>query len=249
MHARFSLVAVSGLVLLAIATGAPWAWAQAGVDIFVTPVPNLPFTGVINVERSFVQLDGSIVNVKTIRDIGRDGRGRIYNESRMLVPVANTKTPQLMQIHQYDPQTRISTILNPQDRTFSTRTVSLPPSTVPPALLYAAPMGNSLPQSEFTKEEDLGIHDMEGLPVHGVRETQTIPAENGGTGKEIVITDENWYSDDLRINLIIKHSDPRTGSVTMTVTQVIRTEPDSARFEIPDGYKPTGTGTGRETDK
>jgi hypothetical protein len=247
MHARFSLIAVSGLVLLAIATGAPWAWAQAGVDIFVTPVPNLPFTGVINVARSFVQRDGSIVNVKTIRDIGRDGRGRIYNESRMLVPVANTKTPQLMQIHQYDPQTRISTILNPEDRTFSTRTVSHPPSTVPPALLYAAPMGNSLPQSEFTKEEDLGIHDMEGLPVHGVRETQTIPAENGGTGKEIVITDEYWYSDDLRINLIVKHSDPRTGSVTMTVTQVIRTEPDSARFEIPDVHKPTGTG--RETDK
>ena len=72
MHARFSLIAVSGLVLLAIATGAPCAWAQAGVDIFVTPIPNLPFTGVINVERSFVQRDGSIVNVKTIRDIGRD---------------------------------------------------------------------------------------------------------------------------------------------------------------------------------
>jgi hypothetical protein len=102
-------------------------------------------------------------------------------------------------------------------------------------------------KSEFTKEEDLGIHDMEGLPVHEVRETQTIPAENGGTGEEIVITDEYWYSEDLRINLIIKHSDPRTGSVTMTVTQVIRTEPDSARFEIPDVHKPTGTG--RETDK
>src|ERR1700721_1092989 len=178
MHARFSLISVSGLVLLAIAAGAPWVWAQAGVDIFVTPVPNLPFTGVINVERSFVQRDGSIVNVKTIRDIGRDGRGRIYNESRMLVPVANTKTPQLMQIHQYDPQTRISTILNPEDRTFSTRTVSHPPSTVPPALLYAAPMGNSLPQSEFTKEEDLGILDMEGLPGHGVRQIKTFPPKN-----------------------------------------------------------------------
>jgi hypothetical protein len=156
MHARFSLIAVSGLVLLAIATGAPWAWAQAGVDIFVTPVPNLPFTGVINVARSFVQRDGSIVNVKTIRDIGRDGRGRIYNESRMLVPVANTKTPQLMQIHRYDPQTRISTILNPQGRTFSTRTVSHPPATAPPALLDAVPMGNGLPQKRVHKRGRFG---------------------------------------------------------------------------------------------
>jgi hypothetical protein len=96
------------------------------------------------------------------------------------------------------------------------------------------------PKSEFTKEEDLGIKDMESLPVHGVRESQTIPAESSGTGKEIIVTDEYWYSEDLRINLMIKHSDPRTGTVTRTVTQITRTEPDPAFFEIPEGYKPHG---------
>ncbi len=45
---------------------------------------------------------------------------------------------------------------------------------------------------------------MEGLLVHGVREVQTIPADNSGTGKEMLISDEYWYSDDLRINLVIK---------------------------------------------
>ena len=156
MHARFSLIAVSGLVLLAIATGAPCAWAQAGVNIFVTPIPNLPFTGVINVERSFVERDGSIVNVKTIRDIGRDGRGRIYNESRMLVPVANTKTPQLMQIHRHDPQTRISTILNPQDRTFSTRTVRHPPATVTPRSSLCRTHGKQSPAKRVHKTGRFG---------------------------------------------------------------------------------------------
>jgi hypothetical protein len=87
---------------------------------------------------------------------------------------------------------------------------------------------------------------MEGVSVHGVRETQTIAVESSGTGAEIVITDEYWYSADLRINLMIKHSDPRTGSVTMTVTQVSRLEPDPAMFEIPEGYKPPKGARGTE---
>jgi hypothetical protein len=120
--------------------------------------------------------------------------------------------------------------------------VDRPPETAPPGLLHASSAANSLPQNEFTKEEDLGVHDMNGVPVHGVREIQTIPAANSSTGKEIVITDEYWYSDDLRINLVIKHSDPRTGSLTMTVDQIKRTEPDPALFEIPEGYAPSTTG-------
>ena len=64
------------------------------------------------------------------------------------------------------------------------------------------------------------------------------PADNGG--KSVVITDEYWYSEDLRINLALKHNDPRTGGVTMTVTGINRSEPDPARFEIPAGYNPAG---------
>jgi hypothetical protein len=243
MRRQLSLTAVSWFVFLAIATGASDASAQ-GPDVFVTPVPNEPFSGVIDVERSVVQRDGSIANLKTSRHIGRDGRGRIYNELRRLLPVSSTETPQIVSILLYDPQTRVSTTLFPQARTFSARTVDRPPATAPPGLLYASPTGNSLPQNQFTKEEDLGIHEMEGLLVHGVREVQTIPADNTGTGNEMFISDEYWYSDDLRINLVLRHSDPRTGTVTMTVTQVKRTEPDPGLFEIPHDYTPAGAGRG-----
>lgn len=234
MPRRFSL-AVSSFLILAIST----ARGQARTDVFVTPIPNAPFTAVINVDRSMVQRDGSVAHLKTIRDIGRDSRGRIYNEGRTLLPATDTSTPQVIRIHLYDPQTRVTTMLNAQTRTYWTGTVDRPPETVPPALL-SSPAGNSLPQNEFTKEEDLGSRQMEGLPVRGMRETQTIAAESNGTGKDVVVTDEFWYSDDLRINLFIRHSDPRTGSVTMRVTQVARTEPDAARFEIPEGYTRAG---------
>jgi hypothetical protein len=231
MRLQSCLPAFSCLVLLAVAIATPAAAAQ---DIFVTPIPNVPFSGVVNVERSYVRPDGSIVIFKTIREIDRDSRGRIHNESRVFVPVSDTNTPPVVRIHLYDPQTRISTILNPRERTFWTQTVNNPPPTVPPAPRYASAIQQGLPQNEFTREEDLGVHEFEGLLAHGFRETQTLP----GTGEETVITDEYWYSDELRINLMIKHSDPRTGTVTLTVTQVARIEPAPSLFEIPDGYKP-----------
>ena len=118
-----------------------------------------------------------------------------------------------------------------------------PPSTEPPTIRFAAPEGNA-PPNEFTKQEDLGIHEIAGAGAHGIRETQTVTDENDD--KEVVITDEYWYSQDLRINLMIKHSDPRKGTTTMTIAQVTRTEPDPALFEIPEGYTHFGAQAGTE---
>jgi hypothetical protein len=85
---------------------------------------------------------------------------------------------------------------------------------------------------------------MEGVSAHGIRQTQTVRDENDGN--EVVITDEYWYSEDLRINLMIKHSDPRRGITTLTVAQVTRTEPDPAFFDVPEGYTHPGVQTGTE---
>jgi hypothetical protein len=238
MRLPFFQNAASRLVLLAVAISAPFASAQ---DIFVTPVPNTPFSAVVNIERSRPQPDGTVFTLKTIRNIGRDRRGRIHNESRALVPASSSATPPLVRIHLYDPNTRVSTYLNPEKRIFWTETVHHPPSSEPPTVRYASPTGDGLSQNELSKEEDLGVRDMEGVQVHGVRETQTIAAEDNSSGKEVVVTDEFWYSADLRINLMVKHTDPRTGTATMTVSQITRTDPDPAFFEIPEGYKLTET--------
>lgn len=237
MHTRFSLLTVSCLILLAATVATPVALAQAP-DIFVTPVPNAPFTAVIHVERSFVLKDGSIEKRQTIREIGRDSQGRIFNQYRMLLPLSITQTPDVMHVLIYDPQTRTSTTLFPPQRMYRTGTVNRPPETMPPAFLDASANGGVRPQNQFTKQEDLGIHEISGLPAHGVRETQNIQ----DAGKDTVVTDEVWYSEDLRINLVVKHDDPRTGSVSMTVTQVQRTDPDPAFFKIPEGFTLAGAG-------
>jgi hypothetical protein len=226
-------------VLLFVIVAISSAHAQKP-DIFVTPIPDNPFTGTVNVDRSSVQKDGGIVQLKTAREIGRDSRGRIFNQMRTLVSASGNQSPEVVGVHIYDPETRVSVMVNDRQHTFRKSTVNRPPEAVPPSFLSASSGLNTLPQNQFTKEEDLGNKVIEGLPVHGVRQTQTIPAENGG--KDVVITDEYWYSEDLRINLVLKHNDPRTGGVIMTVTGIRRSEPDPARFEIPAGYTPAGAG-------
>jgi hypothetical protein len=144
---------------------------------------------------------------------------------RALVPATFAGTPPTVRVHFYDPQTRSYTYLYPNQHTYTTGTVNHPPA-AEPADLIASPAGSSTPLNQFTKEEDLGTQSVEGVAAHGVRETQTIPAASSSTGNEMVLTDEYWYSDDLHMNVMVKHSDPRTGSVTMTLTQAARTDPD-----------------------
>jgi hypothetical protein len=230
---RFSLTTFSGLLFLAVVSFFHSAAAQ--VDIFLTPIPNAPFSAVVDVQRTVIRPDGSVFNLKTMRELARDGRGRIHNERRAFVPANVTDAPELEHIHLYDPQTRVSTEIDVRKRTFSTRTMNHPPSTVPPTVRYGSPSGG-VPQNDFSKEEDLGSQEIEGVTARGVRETQIIPAESSENGRDITITDEYWYSDELRINVLMKHSDPRTGTTAAKVTQILRGEPNPALFEIPEGY-------------
>jgi len=234
MRARLSLSLTSSFFLLAVAVLIPRSSAQ---DIFITPVANAPFSAVVNIERSIMKKDVSVVEIRNLREIGRDRQGRIHNESREAVPASSAQTPRLRHVHLYDPQTRLSTEIDPRNRIFWTRVVNHPPSAEPPSLRFSAPEGQA-PPNEFVKEDDLGVREIEGVSAHGLRQTQTLPADTDGTAIEIV--DEYWYSSELRINLLIKHSDPRTGTQTVTVGQITRTEPDPAFFEVPEGYTQRG---------
>ena len=230
---RRLLTAVLSTVALALFLIVPRLSAQD--DVFVTPVPNAPFSGLIQVERSIVRQDGTVDNLRTTRAIGRDSRGRIFNEYRTLVPASSSGAPQVTHILLYDPQTRNSITLFPPQRVYGSTTTRRPPATAPPVF------ASNGPQNEFTREEDLGVQEIQGVAAHGVRHTQTIPAGSGGVAKDTVVTDEYWYSEDLRINVVLKHNDPRTGSVTLTVTQIERRDPDSSLFLVPDNYTVAGS--------
>jgi hypothetical protein len=212
----------------------PVATAQTR-GVFVTPIPNVPLLAVVNTQSSQILKDGTTSNRKTLSAIARDGHGRIFNERRPLIPSSEAATPPILSIHIYDPQTRMNIFIDPQSRVARQSMLNRPPSSVPPEA-GSIPLVGSSPPSQYVKEEDLGTKRMEGVEVHGIRDTQTIPAEANG-GKEITVVDEYWYSEDLRLNMLAIHKDPRTGEQTTTVTQLDRAEPDPNIFEIPSGYR------------
>lgn len=200
--------------------------------VFVTPVPNVPMTGTVEVESTQVLPDGSTDVKKAFAHIARDSRGRIYNERRRLAPASYTGMTPILSSHIYDPETRISVFLDPA--THIARQTTLPAPATDPAGKGGPVTGVNNP---LLQEEDLGTQTVESLLVHGIRKSQTIPAKANGTGKAIVVVDEYWYSEELRLNMMVKHNDPRTGQQIVTITQVDRAEPDPAMFEVPAGYK------------
>ena len=88
-----------------------------------------------------------------------------------------------------------------------------------------------------TSAETLGTQMIEGVQAVGKRVTETIPAGRIGNEKPIEVVNETWYSQDLQTVVMSKHSDPRSGDVVYTLTNVNRAEPDAALFAVPQDYK------------
>ena len=82
-----------------------------------------------------MQKDGQIMKSKTAREIGRDSRGRIFNEIRTLVSASSNESPQVVGVHIYDPETRTSIMVNDRQHTFRKFPVNRPPEAVPPSFL------------------------------------------------------------------------------------------------------------------
>ena len=211
------------------------AGAQNGNGIFVTPIPNVPFSGTVRVERTSIRPDGSTVQTWSQRLIARDNGGRIYNEYRPFMPMTVSTVPPATSIHLYDPQNRMSESLYPLRKTYEATILNRPPSTDTPDD-FASPTSASAQPSDFARREDLGNRTIAGVSTHGVRVSQVLPAAQSGTGRDVVVVNEYWYAEALRLNLLTRHDDPRTGSVTMTVTEINRTEPNAALFGVPSNY-------------
>ena len=202
--------------------------------VFVTPVPGAPFSGTVEILSKEPLPNGSVYTRRTVNHIARNSSGVIYNELRKLEPPDFQGEPRLNRSHIYDPQTRLSTFLTPE--THIARQIVLREPPLAPA--------NSTPDSTVApsnaqnlRTQDLGTETVAGLMLHGTRKMRTVPAALSGTGHEVTITDDYWYSEDLKVYLVLKHDDPRTGEQFVGIIKVDRQEPDPSIFQIPPTYK------------
>jgi hypothetical protein len=85
--------------------------------------------------------------------------------------------------------------------------------------------------------ESLGKQMVEGVNADGVREVSTIAAGTIGNDRPFQVSTESWYSAELQMNVMTKHSDPRTGDESFRLTNINRSEPAAYLFQAPTGYQ------------
>ena len=198
--------------------------------IFMTPVPNAPFSATVKIVSHSKLADGTEHVATTLNHVARASSGVIYNERRLLVPASYTGEPRLLSARIYDPSSRLSIDLDPFKRLARETTLSHEAATTP------GPTAPG-PVVAGTTETDLGEQTMSGVALHGLRRERTVAADRSGTGKPVVVTDDYWYAPALSVYLIIRHDDPRTGEQLVALTEISRAEPDATRFRVPDDYK------------
>ena len=88
-----------------------------------------------------------------------------------------------------------------------------------------------------SRVDDLGTQTVNGITAQGVRITATIPAGTLGNDADIQVVTERWVSPDLQVLVKSEYSDPRFGTTTYELTDIQRTNPDPALFQVPAGYE------------
>lgn len=202
----------------------PQGQAAAVNGITIPDIPGAPFSATVVLELQHYRPDGSTQVRRTINLIARDSDGRTHNETRRLMPEYFHGSPQLLSVHLSDPLTRISTLYDPALHIARQQLVPKQTKT------------DSSP-NPLMHIQDLGTTALNGLPAKGTRHTHTISAAASGTGSPVEIEDEDWYSEDLRLNLLVRHSDPRIGVLTIGVSGLKREEPPASMFQVPADYQ------------
>jgi hypothetical protein len=110
------------------------------------------------------------------------------------------------------------------------------PAVVPSAAVMAAPpMPNAAARPTIT-QDTLGTQTIEGVLVEGTRITSTYAVDTEGNDRPIVVVNETWFSPALKMMIMNKSSDPRSGERTQKLTNVSQSEPAADLFAPPSDY-------------
>lgn len=185
---------------------------------------------------TFVQTlaNGSTINCTTSTKEARDSAGRIYRETQITSGAGSERTMYSV----FDPVNRVTTAWHSNSQQ---AVVTHLPNISGRAQWRAAQneeptAASSHRHGPAPSVQQLGTKTIEGVDTTGTRSVVTFPAGTFGNSQAITVTHEHWVSADLGITVLETDSDPRTGTRTMAVTKIQRSEPDSARFWPPQGY-------------
>lgn len=197
-------------------------------------VTGAPFTATAVTQSTHTLADGTKLTTKHQVTLYRDSQGRFRKEGTIppLGDLAESQPHSFVVIQ--DPVASKGYILNPDKKIGHVMNNSN----------WGPRGGKGAADFEGLKEannpnitkESLGTQTINGVSAEGTRFTRVIPVGTIGNDKPITITREVWYSPDLQIVVQSKHSDPRFGETSYSLTNIQRGEPPANLFTVPSDY-------------
>jgi hypothetical protein len=219
-----------------IFNGEPLIWAESGHP--GATVKGAPYSATAVTEVTQVLGDGNRILNKNSSELMRDSEGRTRTEESLgLLGRLPVDAPNMILIN--DPVSGNSYTLETRSRTAHVLHYGGRPETLAFEKFKTdmkAHTERSQTELKQVNREDLGSQEIEGIVAQGTRTTITIPAGQIGNERPLQITNEVWFSPDLKIIVLSKRNDPRFGETVYRLTTINRAEPDPSFFQVPAGY-------------
>jgi hypothetical protein len=205
---------------------------QAGLDDKV--ITGAPFTATVTTESKQTLADGNVIQRSSTGSLARDAQGRTRRDMTLPAfgPWAESGKPAPHIVSVNDPVAGTRSMLDVDAKTSRVMQVPAGHRNGPGREREAA---REAAQNDVVTTS-LGTQNVGGVSAEGTRYTRTIPAGQIGNSKPIVIVTERWYSPDLQMVVMTKHSDPRMGETTFTMSGIQRQEPAATLFQVPSDY-------------
>lgn len=219
----------------------------AGFDRQV--VKGAPYSAVAVTETTQVLANGTRISRKTTTALARDSQGRTRREENLsTVGPWSTDAAAHSVIFINDPVNQAHYVLDPSQHSANKMAAPRvmvrrkePSGDGSAAQARSKQLTDALeqhrsPQQANVKTESLGTQTISGVVAQGTRHTRTIPVGQIGNDQPIDIVSESWYSPELQMVVMSKHSDPRSGDTVYTLTNLQRSEPDASLFTVPADF-------------
>jgi hypothetical protein len=211
----------------------------------ILPVPTAPYSALQESSNVQTLADGTHIAHKPMTEkFYRDSQGRTRTERSFCQGPGGTTEALVVEIR--DPVAGYSYILDEQNqvahrfllqlRHLGNSALRTTNDGVPAAM--AAPV---TPRQDASMRnvttESLGTQTMEGVLVEGTRTTLTFPEGSQDNDRPITVVNDVWRSPELKINVLVKTDDPRSGESTIRLTNIDLSNPILSLFQPPPDCK------------
>lgn len=197
-----------------------------------------PYSGEQISEHVQTLADGTHITQQQNREkMYRDSQGRTRTERQLMAGMLQQagKSGEFILVEIRDPVGGSYYVIDDQNKVAHRFAIEERPAPHPTAATQSNREAAAKRQAEWTTEK-LGTENMEGVAVDGTRQTRTVPIGEAGNDRPIVTTNESWFSPELRVSVLMKSSNPRSGDQTTRLTNISQAEPDASLFMPPAGY-------------